>query len=230
MKKYLQQTEINEVKTWISVNLVNYLKNNPEDIGEIEHIIDYMNSNDSPNRLKKMSYNQANISAKSWITKLNNQAAKIYETEIDTKVIINFDGGNKLVQLVTKDSFIREGKLMGHCVASYHNKSNCFVYSLRDIANMPHCTIEVMKDNDNINQIKGKGNGSIHPKYIKYILKSLKKIGKEIKESELTYLGYDDTTQIDGLLDFLEANFTGIKFLMFNNKKFLYRYSKLKRK
>jgi hypothetical protein len=45
-------------------------------------------------------------------------------------------------------------------------------------------------------QIKGKGNGDIHPKYIKYVVAFLEKTGQEVRESEMNHLGYVDISKI----------------------------------
>jgi hypothetical protein len=62
---------------------------------------------------------------------------------------------------------------MSHCVASYYGRDTV-IYSLRDSNNNPHCTIE------DGNQIKGKGNGSVDPKYIDYVVKFLEKLGMTV--------------------------------------------------
>src|SRR5262249_15447219 len=94
-----------------------------------------------------------------------------------------FKDGFKIVQLVGKNAYEREGYLMRHCVASYHGSSK-EIYSLRDQDDMPHCTME--KDQ----QIKGKGNGNIHPKYVGYVVKFLEHAGMTVGDSEMRHLGY----------------------------------------
>ena len=88
-----------------------------------------------------------------------------------------------MVKLKGKNAFEREGYLMRHCVSSYYGKDT-EVYSLRDKDNNPHATLE--KDQ----QIKGKGNGSINPKYVKYIVEFLEEIGMEVGDNEMKNLGY----------------------------------------
>ena len=78
---------------------------------------------------------------------------------------------------------------MRHCVASYHG-NNTEIYSLRDKNNMPHCTME--KDQ----QIKGKGNGSINPKYINYIIAFLEEVGMSVGDNEMKNLGYLNVEKI----------------------------------
>jgi hypothetical protein len=225
MEQYLQQAKNEEVRNWINVNLRNYLKDNHEVITEVEHIIDYLNSDKAPNRLRKMSYEEAKGNAEKWTKSLIKRAADIVETEQDVEVAIDFKNGVKLVKLVGKNAFLREGKLMRHCVASYYDKDGCSVYSLRDASNRPHCTIEVQHgENDNINQIKGKGNGCIHPRYIKYVLKILKHFKIEVRDSEMSNLGYNSYEH--DYLELLDKCYGDkIKYIMFNNKKYVYEWS-----
>jgi len=227
LQEYLQQTEKEEVKLWINHNLANYLKKEQENISDIEHIIDFLNSDKAPTRLKKMSYTQAKEGSEKWQKTLVKQARNIIESDDDVEVIIDFDNGTKFVQLTGKSAFLREGKLMGHCVASYYGKEGVKVYSLRDSKNNPHCTLEVVGEN-NVQQIKGKGNGSIHPNYIKYIIRILQKFDIPVRGSELKNLGYDDLPE--DYVSFLETNFTGIKYITFDNKKYVYNKSKIVKK
>jgi hypothetical protein len=79
---------------------------------------------------------------------------------------------------------------MSHCVASYYWR-NVNVYSLRDKQNNPHCTIEENQ------QIKGKWNGKIDPKYINYVVKFLEKLGMTVWENEMKNLWYYKLDSID---------------------------------
>jgi len=232
MEIYLNQTQNKEIKQWIKSNLVNYLKTTEANQGEIEHIIDYFharkeayeNKGKSFN-LKKMSYKQAKDLAEKWIKTLKKKGRDIVETEVDTETVLDFKNGIRLVRLVGASAFKREGHLMSHCVASYYGKNDIEVYSLRDAKNNPHCTIEIVKNKDSINQIKGKGNGSIHPKYIKYVIKILKYFNKDVRKSELTHLGYDEIN--DNLFGFLLHKFPRIKYITYQNSNFIYRYQKV---
>lgn len=194
------------------------------DQGKLEHIIDAFLAT-GRTKLRKMSYKDAVRLSEEWTASLNKKAANIIETEEDVKVLKRFKSGMQWVRLVGKAAFEREGKLMSHCVGSYYEKSKedkFAIYSLRDVNNMPHCTLEVA-GKDSINQIKGKGNGSIHPKYIKYVIDILTKHFKlPVRDSELENLGYK---HIAGeALHFLEANFK-IKKITFQNKVYCYMNS-----
>ena len=173
-----------KVLTWISSNLKNYLKKNEENQTEIEHIIDYLILEGETKNLVLMSYDEAKRNTDAWTKKQMKKGEHIKETVSDTKVILDFKDGFKIVQLIGKKAYEREGYLMSNCVASYYG-SGKEIYSLRDKDNMSHCTME--KDQ----QVKGKGNGEIHPKYIDYVIAFLEKVGMKVRDSEMAHLGYE---------------------------------------
>ena len=139
---------------WLEKTLGKYLVIEKPSTEEVEHIIDYLMSDVAPVRISQMTYDEAKRGAEKWNATLIKKGEHIKETATDTEVVLDFKDGFKVVKLVGKNAFEREGYLMRHCVASYFGKET-EVYSLRDIHNMPHCTIEKNQ------QIKGKGNGKI---------------------------------------------------------------------
>ena len=180
MKYYLKNINAsNEVSKWFEKRI-----KEPCDLSEQEHIADFFVSGDCPKRFERMTYNEALKASEKWIEKLNKQAEKIKELKKDTKVELDFKDGFKFVRLVGENAYKREGKLMRHCISSYFGKKD-EIYSLRDKKNNPHCTISKRSK-----QIKGKGNGSIHPKYIKYVVEFLEYLKVEVRDSEMKNLGY----------------------------------------
>lgn len=199
--------------------------------GECEHIVDYLTkkSDSRKLKLKKASFESVKKKAEDWVERMNKKAVGIVETEEDVEVIKLWkSSGMRLVKLVGEAAYKREGKLMSHCAGSYYGNDNCSIYSLRDAKNEPHCTIEVLKDGDYVQQVKGKGNGDIHPKYVKYVLKGLELIGQEVRESELTYLGY--VAASEAVWKFLDATHTGQKYMTYKGKKYFYKGSRDKMK
>jgi hypothetical protein len=236
LDKYRGYAEENtEVLAWINTTLKAYLTRThggAENQTEIEHILDYLKSDKAPKRLGRMSYSQAFLNTIKWDRALIKKGNNIIELDSDIEVVYGFKGGGKLVRLIGEAAFKREGAMMRHCVASYFGNATVEIYSLRDTLNKPHCTIELKRgEGGQINQIKGKGNGSIHPRYIKAVLKSLKVLGKEIRLSEMANLGYIDLEGISpGTTKFLEQGFTGMRFLTMQGKKLFYQNSKLTRR
>jgi len=233
MQTYLQYTNVStnelrkkEVQNWINTTLAAYAKKNVLNQTEVEHILDYLLSDKAPSRLQKMSYEQAKSGTDKWNAALVKKGANIVETEEDVEVVLRTRPEEpevfKYVRLKTKAAYDREGNLMRHCVGSYYGKSEVEIYSLRDGNNMPHCTIELQKSGNRINQIKGKGNGPIHPKYIKFILKALQYHNLDINEREMENLGYISFDEQE--LSFIRQNFSEneLKFVVFKNKTFYY--------
>lgn len=222
----IAQAENNqEIVAWLNTTFKAAIKKDPTITQEnCEHIIDYLKSSKAPKRLRKMSYKQAYRKADEWTKALQKKGAHIVETEEDIKVIYTWKSGMRLVRLVGENAFKREGYLMRHCVASYYGDSSLTIYSLRDSNNDPHCTIEVMEDVEHIQQIKGKGNGPIHPKYVEYVIDSLERLGKTVYEPELKYLGYKPCSE--DYWRMLDCCFKDVKSLSFKGKRYLYAGSK----
>lgn len=228
LNKYLVQCETDQAKDWVNHNLRNYIdKSKNEDQGEIEHIIDFFNSDAAPKRLNRMSYDEAKASAEKWLKALQKKGNGIVETDEDIQTFMDFGDGFRFVELKGQAAFQREGNMMGHCVASYYGKSESTIYSLRDTGNNPHCTVEVLKNSDQVQQIKGKGNGPIHPKYINYVVQFLEKVGMEVRDSELENLGYTNLSSIEGFQEFVDKNFEGARYMYLRGNKYFYNYSRL---
>jgi hypothetical protein len=113
----------------------------------------------------------------------------LVDTDDDLKVIHDFGDGTRIVELLTKSAYEREGFLMRHCLGGY-DPERTTAYSYRDEKNRPHATFEVTRDGEEISQIKGRGNGPIHPKYIEPILTFLEAVGKDVSTHDMKYLGY----------------------------------------
>lgn len=191
LEKYIRSLGNNkEVLDWIQTVGQKKLKEFKTSESELEHIIDYLVSDQAPSRLRKMSFEDAKRKTQEWVKSNQKKGRDLIDSEGDLETIYDFGDGRKIVKLLTKKAYQREGFLMSHCLAGYSVSSDQEIYSYRDKDNMPHATFEVRKNSNEVLQIKGKGNGSIHPKYIHPILEFLKAIGKDIRPSEMSYLGY----------------------------------------
>ncbi len=158
---------------------------------DLEHVLDYFVSSAAPRRLQKMSFIDAKRKAAEWSKANQKKGRNLIDGSDDIETIHDFLDGTKIVRLRTKKAFQREGFLMSHCAGGYSpDNENCHIYSYRDGENIPHATFEVRKENNEIIQIKGKGNGPIHPKYIHPILAFLKTIGMEVRPNDMVNLGY----------------------------------------
>lgn len=157
---------------------------------EVEHIIDWMISEDAPKRLQKMSVGVAKEKSDDWQKRNKKKGANIVDSIDDIESFMSFDDESSIVKLKSNNAFKREGFLMGHCLGGYSLRAEYEIYSLRDSKNNPHATFEINKKGKEILQIKGKGNGEIHPKYIHRVLAFLEKIGIKVRSNEMKNLGY----------------------------------------
>lgn len=180
-----------EVLSWIRTTGKKAILKKLTNESDLEHLVDFFVSNAAPKRLQKMSIQDAKRKAKEWSERNQKKGRNLVDSNEDIETVHDFLDGTKIVRLKTKKAFEREGFLMSHCVGGYNpNTAEMFIYSYRDEKNLPHATFEVRKDGGEIVQIKGKGNGPIHPKYIHPILAFLKTVGMEIRPNDMKNLGY----------------------------------------
>lgn len=191
LKKYADgMNASSEVVGWLETTGAKALKIRGASQSIIEHILDFMVSSAAPKRLQKMSYEDAKRKAEEWNKANQKKGRNLEDSSDDITSIHDFSDGSKIVELHTKNALKREGFMMSHCVGGYSLSKNCQIYSYRDKNNGPHATFEVRKNGSEIVQIKGKGNGPIHPKYIGPILEFLRSIKIEIRPSDMRNLGY----------------------------------------
>lgn len=192
LQTYAQHLNANlEVLGWLSTTGKKALLSKKTEASELEHILDFLVSSAAPSRLQKMSFIDAKRKSSEWTESQQRKGKNLKDTDDDIETIHDFLDGTRIVRLKTKSALQREGFLMGHCVGGYSIENmNQHIYSYRDAKNMPHATFEVQRQNNEIMQIKGKGNGPIHPKYIHPILAFLQTIGMTVRPSDMVSLGY----------------------------------------
>ena len=157
---------------------------------EGEQIVDYLaRASSAPKRLRKMSVEQAKKASRLWHKSQTKKGKNIKEVEGKDYEVVLHHGEFTVVRLLTKEAYQREGHMMAHCVGAYDVKEGVDIYSLRDKNNMAHATLEIFK-NEGVNQIKGKGNGGIHPRYIYAVLEFLRFIGNPVRLDEMANLGF----------------------------------------
>jgi len=178
-----------EVLAWVYTTLAAYTRKHGLNQSEAEHIIDYLVSAHAPRRLRRMSYPQAALAAAAWSAAQQRKGACLEDSPEDITTIHDFGDGTRIVKLMTPAAYKREGFLMSHCVGSY-SPTTSTIYSYRDAENLPHVTFEVRTEGRAIQQVKGKGNGPIHPRYIHPVLAFLQTLGFKVRPSEMRNLGY----------------------------------------
>ena len=182
--QYLQQfndRDTTELFLWLQKNKCK------ENNDEVEHIIDYFMWIDNPNY--NLSYKEAKKKSKDWIRSMSVDTTNEVEW-VDYEVVYSFDDGMKFVKLLSEVAYNNESANMRHCIKTYRGKDN-IVYSLRDNKNLPHATMDILRDWDNkIQQIQWKGNNTIEWKYQEYNIKFLQFMWFEISKRFMKKLWY----------------------------------------
>ena len=200
-----------DVINWLNTVVAKYMEENPVEQCDVEHIIDYLCSEKRPKRVSRMSYEQACKNTEKWNNALIKKGSNIKENDSDVETVLDFGDGFRVVRLIGENAYKREGFLMRHCVASFYGR-DVEIYSLRDKDNMPHCTMEKNQ------QIKGKGNGSINPKYIRYVVEFLKHVGMSVGDAEIKNLGYVNVEKIKHKLHSTKNAFFNDNYLFIYDK------------
>ena len=118
--------------------------------------------------LANTSITQAIELSNQWVTDMNSGKDASYKrAEDETGLVpVMVHGEYKWYKLTDQDCLDREGKVMGHCVASYGasvTSGKTVIYSLRDTNNFAHATVEV--HSGQLEQVKGKRNAPPVEKY-----------------------------------------------------------------
>lgn len=155
----------------------------------IRPIIDYLNTLDTIN----FGYDQAKQKSDEWHRQLPEKTVEV-TVDDDSEIVKKYENGYTWRKLKTKDDYVREGDLMGHCVGRY-NPGDHLIYSLRSVKNEPHTTIDLSISAPYvIEQVKGQAN-TIPFKYKPYVIDFMKNhIGLnnfelEDPDNDLAYLG-----------------------------------------
>lgn len=194
-KKFLCKNE--RIDSWLKMHLDAFLKKGGKITdSEIDHIIDYLKSTQSPKRISRLGVIDAKKQSENWTLSLNKKNKKDFnfleKENKDVSVFKKYENGFYWVKLVSESSYKKEGFMMNHCVSSYFSKKHSTIYSLRDSENNPHCTIEYSLVTNSINQIKGKHNHEISKKYVDYVIDFLNDFNLdevELKPYDLIKLG-----------------------------------------
>jgi hypothetical protein len=179
-----------EITSWLKTAAQKAIKARKTNASELEHIVDWLYSSAAPKRLQRLSIADAKRLSHEWVERNKSNGKNLQDSPSDIEEFMTFEDKSKIVKLLSENAFKREGYLMSHCLGGYSVRSGYDIYSLRDKNNQPHATFEVSTKDKDILQIKGKGNGPIHPKYIHRVLAFLKKLGMEVRPSEMMNLGY----------------------------------------
>jgi uncharacterized alkaline shock family protein YloU len=170
-----------------SVWLAKQIKNNAkyQHISDdlYKYIIDWARATHAD--IMKFTFDEASYEASEWHNNFS-----ISDKESTSKNIVYTFKNNWTIVKLEADDCSEEGELMGHCVGTYSDKvraNKSEIYSLRDLKNKPHATIELIPVKDNsfqLSQVQGKENTKPKDEYcemIKEWFKTIKIVNEEIK-------------------------------------------------
>jgi hypothetical protein len=139
-----------------------------DDFGqEMHNVADWLEALPDDDRLwrqlQRMAVPDAVAHARAWHRAFVKRAGEEWpEDWSGLRTVYRFENGAKFVELSSPAALEREGRMMGHCVASYARnvaRGISLIYSLRDIHNNPHVTMEVV--DNKVRQVQGKANSAV---------------------------------------------------------------------
>ena len=224
LQEYTDRAQSKHAKQWVQT-VVRKQMAEPERASrdDIEHVIDWINSDEGPKTTRGLSWEHAVMHSQAWTIAINKRNSLIAETEEDTQVVLQVGNGLRWVLLLTERAYKREGVQMGHCIGNggYFQK-NTENYSLRDVVGKSHATLEVTKKGDKILQLQGKSNKGIHPKYIQAVLAMHEHIKAPMTPHLLSKLGYMPLSA--SLWSRVERLYPSSKFLLLHGEKYIYTH------
>ena len=148
---------------------------------ELKHIIDYLHAALTEGGLPKehsltavalqaSTYQVLAAKAQNWMVWQSKQTINgVMKEGLDYKVVMELEGGMRLVELKTSLALDYEGQKMGHCIGgNYDERLNgndgYRQYSVWDAKGAPHCTFEA--HNGILQQCQGKEN---KPPVVRYV-------------------------------------------------------------
>lgn len=143
------------------------------------------------------------------LDRIAKNAKAVELSAVDFETVSDFDGGFRLVRLLTVAALSAEGKEMQHCVGTGGygrgvEAGSTVIYSLRDARGNAHVTMEYDVGENEIRQIKGKQNRFPARKYFDIVIPWIEQRRMQVRETELGG-GYirARSGQIRNVLDFV---------------------------
>lgn len=170
------------LEQWEQSVLKNYLRNHHLAESEKELIFNFI-KNHSGIKLDRCAVPQVLVKAQSWSKREEKRQQELKESGATEEVYV-FPTGLRFVRLLDQAAKVWEGKHMRHCVGGEDYQNHNGIFSLRDRDNVPHVTLEL--NGKWVEQINGKCNREIAPKYEKYLIKFLQDQKLSLYSTELS--------------------------------------------
>lgn len=158
----------------------------------LEGLIDYFNFVlTQGGRIDRMSVSDAIRLSTEWHSSDGGKKAVDDREGHDTKVVLDFEDGFKIVRLLTPQALQRETAFCKHCVGrgGYDEAvldGSTQIYSLRNAENSPQATLEV-KGRD-VKQVKGYRNGEVGEAVRQHVIQFIIRAGLSL-QNDHSHLG-----------------------------------------
>lgn len=164
---------------------------------KIPQIIDYLKHLESKSiNIAGMPFSVAYEQSDKWHESFSKPAKrKVLSVNMEgLKLIKHFDNDCFLEELISKEQFDYESKMMAHCVQSYYGRNYSRILTYRTSENKPLLTIEVVdktKGFFNIVQAKGFANkGFIPEEHVKNVLNYFHSLGLRVNYDDCLIFGH----------------------------------------
>ena len=116
----------------------------------------------------RIAYESARIHAERWHRRLARaDDGGIEDDPGGIETALQLPDGWRWVRLTTPEALDYEGRRMRHCAGEgSYDRFRTTIYSLRNAANEPHCTVEFDTGVERIRQAKGRANSGVAGKYM----------------------------------------------------------------
>ena len=202
------------IEAWVKRN-----QNHFKDSNEKNHLIEFLVNKYGHKNSINFSYPQCVLKAEAWVNELNKE--NLNQVDLGRIETVFEKGPYKIIQILDQVARNYEGAKMSNCVAKYKDEDD--LYSLRDKENIPHCTIEIK--NGEIEQLSGRGNGPVYPKYVDFLLSFIEYKNVKIDNRSIYNIGYVGFQAVTQTLKNLTTN---VKIKTFNDIEYVYCKNTLK--
>lgn len=159
-------------------------------------IVDYLKHLQSTNtNITGMPFDVAVKQSDKWHESFGKSKKKVTANIEGLNIITTFDNGAFLAQLVSKEQFAYESKLMAHCVQSYYDygRDHSKILTYRTEDNKPLLTMEVIDNKAYVQIVQAKGfanKGFIPEEHIQNVLHYFHSLKKTVAYSDCLIFGH----------------------------------------
>lgn len=147
-------------------------------ISKMSEVVDYLKHLESKSiNITGMDFEIAYKKSKEWHKNFSKPNKRKLTKNIEgLKILKDFENGCFLAEILSKEQFSYESKMMSHCVESYYGRNYSKIITYRTSENKPLLTMELVFSDKSIVVVQAKGFGNkgfIQEEHIKNVLNYL---------------------------------------------------------